>query len=123
MKFPLLKVTTDASLVLSLRQQLSTVTVSLQTMTAGKTKMEASYQKDKKNMLVRGGRRERGEGRGGRERARKGIEGGKKEAKIHVQRDVGKEGGRQILHLYLYNNCIVHVRTCIGPTRSVVTAT
>lgn len=46
------KVTTDASLVLSLRQQLSTVTVSLQTMTSGKTKMEASYQKDKKNMLA-----------------------------------------------------------------------
>lgn len=107
MKFPLLKVTTDASLVLSLRQQLSTVTVSLQTMTAGKTKMEASYQKDKKNMLVRGGRRERGEG-GGSELGR-GLRVGRKRQRYMYRGMLGRREGDKyciciciIIALYMY---------------------
>ena len=56
----------DAALVASLRQQLSTLTSSLQTLTVERSKMEANFQKDKKSALVRKRERREGEERGGR---------------------------------------------------------
>ena len=50
--------------------------------------MEASYQKDKKNMLVRGGRRERGEG-GGSELGR-GLRVGRKRQRYMYRGMLGR---------------------------------
>ena len=96
----------DAALVASLRQQLSTLTSSLQTLTVERSKMEANFQKDKKSALVRKRERREGEERGGRGGGggggvrREGViesgvvrkredEGGK-----GGERDEGREGGR-----------------------------
>lgn len=61
----------DAAVVASLRQQLSTLTSSLQTLTVERAKMESGFQKDKKNLLVRErGRVDWSEKEKGRERGR-----------------------------------------------------